>query len=293
MDIGAIEGGFMSITELLYVLFNNKRFILGFGIISFQLMLSFIGPILYPVDPFNTDNPSWVTPNDIYPLGTDRSGRDVLAMIFHGIRNSLYVGALTGIFTILIGLFVGLVSGIKGGILDEVFMALTNIVLLIPSVLLAILIITYIGYENARLELVAFVLSITAWPGFARAVRSQVLSLREREFVYLSRIAGYTSLKIAFQDVLPHLATFTLVSFVNYMNLGINGEVGLSILGLTPMNIMTLGKILYFAAITQAFILGKWWTFIPAGLLQVLLSVSLLLIATGIDEVFNPRLRGM
>ncbi|MCD6300872.1 MAG: ABC transporter permease [Staphylothermus sp.] len=283
----------MNILETLYVLFNNKRFMIGFGIILFQLLLSFLGPLLYPVDPFSTDNPPWTPPNEVYPLGTDRSGRDVLSMIFHGIRNSLYVGVLTGLFTIIIGIIVGLISGIKGGLLDEILMAMTNIVMLIPGVLLAILIITYIGYENARLELVALVLSITAWPGFARAVRSQVLSLREREFVYLSRIAGYNSLKIAFQDILPHLATFTLVSFVNYINLGINGEVGLSILGLTPMNIMTLGKILYFAAITQAFILGKWWTFIPAGLLQVLLSVSLLLIATGIDEVFNPRLRGM
>ena len=275
----------MNILETLYVLFNNKRFMIGFGIILFQLLLSFLGPLLYPVDPFSTDNPPWTPPNEVYPLGTDRSGRDVLSMIFHGIRNSLYVGVLTGLFTIIIGIIVGLISGIKGGLLDEILMAMTNIVMLIPGVLLAILI--------ARLELVALVLSITAWPGFARAVRSQVLSLREREFVYLSRIAGYNSLKIAFQDILPHLATFTLVSFVNYINLGINGEVGLSILGLTPMNIMTLGKILYFAAITQAFILGKWWTFIPAGLLQVLLSVSLLLIATGIDEVFNPRLRGM
>jgi len=265
----------------------------GFGILLFELMLAFLGPVLYPVDPFNTDNPAWVPPNDVYPLGTDRSGRDMLAMIFYGIRNSLYVGVLTGVFTVIIGLVIGLLSGMKGGVLDEVLMSFTNIVMIIPGVLLAILIITYIGYQNARLELVAAVLAITAWPGFARAVRAQVLSLKEREFVYLSRLTGYSGLRIAFQDIMPHLATYILIMFVNYMNVGINGEVGLSILGLTPMNIMTLGKILYFAAITQSFILGKWWTFIPAGLLQILLSISLLLIATGIDEVFNPRLRGM
>jgi peptide/nickel transport system permease protein len=283
----------MKVMELLYVLFNNARFMVGFGILLFELMLAFLGPVLYPVDPFNTNNPAWVPPNDVYPLGTDRSGRDMLAMIFYGIRNSLYVGVLTGVFTVVIGLVIGLLSGMKGGIPDEVLMSFTNIVMIIPGVLLAILIITYIGYENARLELVAAVLAITAWPGFARAVRAQVLSLKEREFVYLSRLAGYGRLRIAFQDIMPHLATYILIMFVNYMNVGINGEVGLSILGLTPMNIMTLGKILYFAAITQSFILGKWWTFIPAGLLQVLLSISLLLIATGIDEVFNPRLRGM
>jgi peptide/nickel transport system permease protein len=283
----------MKVTELLYVLFSNTRFTVGLGILLFELMLAFLGPIFYPVDPFNTDNPPWVPPNDVYPLGTDRSGRDVLAMILYGIRNSLYVGVLTGLFTVIIGLVIGLLSGIKGGVLDEILMSFTNIVMIIPGVLLAILIITYIGYQNARLELVAAVLAITAWPGFARGVRAQVLSLKEREFVYLSRLAGHSWRRIAFQDIMPHLTTYTMIMFVNYMNLGINGEVGLSILGLTPMDVMTLGKILYFAAITQSFILGKWWTFIPAGLLQVLLSVSLLLIATGIDEVFNPRLRRM
>jgi peptide/nickel transport system permease protein len=283
----------MSIIELLYILFNNKRFLIGFSIILFELILATVGPILYPVDPFNTDNPPSVPPCEQYPFGTDQFGRDIFAEVVVGIRNSIYVGVLTGIFSISIGLIIGIIAGIKGGLIDEILMALTNIIMIIPNVLLAILIVSYIGYQKAGLELVAAVLSITSWPWFARAVRAQFLSLRERDFVYLSRMAGLSSLRIALEDLLPHLATYTMISFVNYMNIGINGEVGLSILGLTSISIMTLGKMLYFAAITQAYIFGQWWAFIPPGLLLVALSISLLLIATGIDEVFNPRLRRM
>ncbi|MEM0379001.1 MAG: ABC transporter permease [Thermosphaera sp.] len=283
----------MKPVELLYLLFTNKRFIIGFGIIFFELMLAFMGPLLYPVDPFDTSNPPSVPPSEEYPFGTDRFGKDVFALVMYGIRNSLYVGVLTGLFTILIGLTVGLIAGIKGGIVDEVLMSLTNVVMIIPNVLLAILILTYVGVERSGLELVAAVLSITAWTGFARAVRAQILSLREREFIYLSRMAGLSTIKTALQDLLPHLATFILISFVNYMNVGINGEVGLSILGLTSISIVTLGKLLYFAAITQAFLFGQWWTFLIPGVILILLSASLLLIATAIDEVFNPRLRRM
>lgn len=283
----------MTLTELLYVLFSNRRFTLGFGILVFQLLISLIGPLLYPVDPLDTGNPPYVPPCEAYPMGTDRYGRDVFARIIHGVRNSLYVGVLTGLMTIAIGLTIGIMASMKGGILDEILMSATNVVMIIPNTLLAILIISYIGYENASLELVALVLSITAWPGFARAVRAQFLSLREREFTYLSKMAGLSSTQIAFQDLLPHIATYTIISFVNYMNLGINGEVGLSILGLTPIALVTLGKMLYYAAIEQAFIFRVWWTFIPPGLFLVSLSIALLLIATGIDEVFNPRLRKM
>lgn len=283
----------MKLIELLYLLFNNKRFIIGFGIIFFELILAFMGPLLYPVDPFDTNNPPSLPPSEEHPFGTDRFGKDVFALVVYGIRNSLYVGVLTGTFTILIGLTVGLVAGIRGGIVDEVLMSFTNVVMIIPNVLLAILILTYVGVERSGLELVAAVLSITTWTGFARAVRAQILSLREREFIYLSRMAGLSSIKIAFQDLLPHLATFILISFVNYMNVGINGEVGLSILGLTSISIVTLGKLLYFAAITQAFLFGQWWTFLIPGAILILLSASLLLIATAIDEVFNPRLRRM
>lgn len=279
--------------EILYVLFKNKRFVIGFSILTFELLLAIFGAYMYPVDPFKPAGPPSTPPSMEYLLGTDRFGRDILAQVVIGIRNSLYVGALTGIFSVAIGLIIGIIAGIKGGLIDETLMAFTNVVITIPNVLLAIIIATYLGLENAGLTLVAAIISITAWPWFARAIRAQYLSLREREFVYFSRMSGYSDLKIAVFDLLPYVTTYTIVSFVSFMNIGINAEVGLSILGLTPIKIMTLGKMLYFAAVTQAYFLGEWWVFIPPGLLLVALSTSLLLIATGIEQVFNPKLREM
>ncbi|AJC71235.1 peptide ABC transporter permease [Thermococcus guaymasensis DSM 11113] len=279
--------------EVFYLLFRNKRFVIGFSILTFELLLALFGAYIYPVDPFKPAGPPSTPPSMEYLLGTDRFGRDILAEVMVGIRNSLYVGALTGIFSVLIGLTIGMIAGIKGGLIDESLMAFTNVVITIPNVLLAIIIATYLGLENSGLTLVAAIISLTAWPSFARAIRAQFLSLREREFVYFSRMSGYGDLKIAFFDLLPYVTTYTLVSFVNFMNIGINAEVGLSILGLTPLKIMTLGKMLYFAAVTQAYFLGEWWVFIPPGILLVALSTSLLFIATGIEQVFNPRLREM
>lgn len=279
--------------EIFYVLFRNKRFLIGFSILVFELLLAIFGAYIYPVDPFQPAGPPSMSPNLEYLFGTDRFGRDILAQVVIGIRNSLYVGTLTGVFSVLIGLTIGVVSGIKGGLVDETLMSFTNVVITIPNVLLAIIIATYLGLQNAGLTLVAVIISLTAWPWFARAIRAQFLSLREREFVYFSRMSGYGDLKIAVFDLLPHVTTYTIISFVTFMNIGINAEVGLSILGLTPIKIMTLGKMLYFAAVTQAYFLGEWWVFIPPGILLVALSTSLLLIATGIEQVFNPRLREM
>jgi len=288
---GRSKGIAMHVRELLYILFTNRRFIIGFSIIVFELFIALIGPLIYPVNPFDTSNPPSQPPSDLYPLGTDRYGRDIFAQLMVAVRNSLYIGGLTGLFSILIGLAIGLLAGLKGGIIDEALMSITNVVMILPSTLLAIIIITYIGYENASFEIVALVLSITAWTWFTRALRAQLLSLREREFIYLSKMAGYSQIRIGVEDMLPHLSTYIIISFVNYMNLGINAEVGLSILGLTPLSFITLGKMLYFANITQAFIFGQWWTFVPPGVFLIALSTSLLLIASGIDEVFNPRLR--
>ena len=277
--------------ELLYILFKNKRFTIGFSILAFELLLSIVGAYMYPIDPFAPSGPPGTPPSAQYLLGTDQFGRDILAQVIIGIRNSLYVGVLTGIFSILIGLTIGAVAGIKGGLTDESLMAFTNVVITIPNVLLAIIIATYLGLEKSGLTVVAAIISLTAWPWFARAIRAQFLSLRERDFVNFSRMAGYGDLKIAVFDILPQVATYIVVAFVTFMNIGINAEVGLSILGLTPIKIMTLGKMLYFAAVTQAYFLGQWWVFIPPGILLVALSTALLLISQGIEQVFNPRLR--
>lgn len=274
---------------LIYLLFRNVRFVIGLSIFVVIALLGIVGPFIYNKDPLSFAGPMERPPSSQFPLGTDTYGRDVLAQLLWGIRSSLYVGLLTAVIATCIGLVVGSTAGIKGGIVDEVLMSITNIVLSIPGMLLAILIASYLKVRS--MEMVALLLGVTSWPWFARAVRAQLMSLREREFIYLSRMAGYGDLRIAFVDLLPNIASYVFMAFVLYINGGILGEAGLSIIGVGPTRGVTLGLMLQWAALMEAVRRGLWWWFIPPGAVIVASTSSLMIISTALDEIFNPRLR--
>lgn len=275
--------------SLLPVLFKNKRFMIGVSLFVLIVLMGIIGPIIYTKDPLSFAGPMERPPSSQYPLGTDTYGRDILAQLLWGIRNSLYVGFLTAIIATCIGLIIGSIAGIKGGIVDEILMSITNVVLSIPNILLAVLVASYLKIRS--MEVIAFLLGITVWPWFARAVRAQLLSLREREFVYLSKLAGYTDIRIAFEDLLPNIASYIFMAFVLFVNGGILGEAGLSLIGVGPTRGVTLGLMLQWAALMESVRRGLWWWFIPPGMLIVASTSSLLIISTALDEIFNPRLR--
>jgi|UniRef100_A0A7J3Z7A5 ABC-type dipeptide/oligopeptide/nickel transport systems, permease components len=282
----------MTIPSIVYDLLRNKRFLVGLSLFIFVVCFSLIGSMIYARDPFDMSGPPEQPPSREYPLGTDRMGRDILAQIIWGTRYSLYVGVLTALIAMPIGIVIGAVAGVEGGIIDELLMSLTNIVLTIPSILLAILIAATLPSGLRTYEMVAFVIGITSWPWLARAVRAQMLSLREREFVYLSKMAGRGNARIAFEDLLPNIATYVFMAFVLFVNGGILGEAGLSLIGVGPTRGITLGVVLYWAATMEALRRELWWWFIPAGIMIVLSTASLMIITTAVDEVFNPRLRG-
>ncbi len=279
----------VKIPPLLYVLLTNKRFVIGISIFTFIVLTGIIGPMIYQKDPISFAGPMEKPPSSDYPLGTDTYGRDILAQLLHGIRNSLYIGFLTALIAMSIGLVVGSIAGVKGGIVDDLLMGLTNIMLSIPGILLAILVASYLRVRSA--EMVAFLLGVTSWPWFARAIRAQLLSLKEREFVYLSRIAGYSDIRLAFEDLIPNIATYVFMALVLYINGGILGEAGLSMIGVGPTRGVTLGLMLQWAALMEAVRRGLWWWFIPPGIMIVATTSSLMIVATAVDEVFNPRLR--
>ncbi|MEM4031403.1 MAG: ABC transporter permease [Ignisphaera sp.] len=252
-----------------------------------------IGPLIYRVNPLAIGNyPADLPPSLEHPLGTDALGRDVFAMFLNGIRNSLYVGFITAVIATLIGLPIGVVSGMRGGtFLDEVLMGLTNIVLSIPSWLVAILVLSMIPSEQRGVEIVGAILGLFSWPWFARAIRAQFYSFRERDFVYLSRIAGYSDLRVAFEDILPNMGAFILSSFTSFIATGIGGEAGLAVIGVGVTKHVSLGMMLYWAQVYQAYVRGAWWYFIPAGLTIILLMLSMQLLSLGAEIIFNPRLR--
>lgn len=228
-----------------------------------------------------------------FPLGTDNFGRDVLTELVSATRVSLQIGLVAGIVATLIGLFLGLVSGYVGGFVDDAIMFVTNLFTVIPSFVLLILISFSLGQDKRGAVTVAVVIGLTSWVWTARAVRSQVISLRNRDHVNLSKLSGHSIAYIIVNDILPYIASYVVMAFILQISSGILAEAGLSILGLGPRTTEspTLGLMLQWAMIYQAHILGKWWAYLPVIIDIALITFSLNLMNTGLDQVFNPALR--
>jgi len=133
---------------------------------------------------------------------------------------------------------------------------------------------------------------VTSWPWVARAVRAQMMSLKAREFVYMSRIAGLRDIRIIVEDLLPNMASYIFMAFVLLMSGAMIAEAGLSMIGLGVTKGISLGIILYWAQLFESVRRGLWWWFMPPGACLVALASSLLLMSTALDEYFSPRLKG-
>lgn len=270
-------------------LFKNKKFIAGTCIFLFFLFLGLFGPMIYRVDPMEMTWDYEKPPSATHPLGTDTYGRDILAQLLNGIRSSLYIGFLAALISLVIGTIVGSLSAVKRGVMDDLLMAITNIVLTTPSILIAILIASY--FKVRSVEMIALILGFFQWPWFARAIRAQLMSVMSREYVQLSVLAGYSDLRLIVEDLIPTIATYAFMAFVLFINGGILGEAALSLIGLGPTKGISLGIMLQWAVLMEAVRRSLWWWFVPPGVAIVAITASLLIISTAMDEVFNPRLR--
>ena len=229
----------------------------------------------------------------ILPLGTDNFGRDVLTELVKATGVSLQIGFVAGIIATLIGLTLGLLAGYIGGMVDDVIVFITNLFTVIPSIVLLILISFSIGQEKRGAFTIATVIGFTAWPWTTRAVRAQVISLRNRDHVNLSKLSGHSIVHIILTDILPYIASYVVMALILQISLGILAEAALSILGLGPRTteVPTLGLMMQWAMIYQAQILGKWWAYFPVIITIALITFSMNLMNTGLDQIFNPALR--
>ncbi|MGD8463189.1 MAG: ABC transporter permease [Anaerolineae bacterium] len=229
----------------------------------------------------------------VLPLGTDNFGRDVLTELVKATGISLLIGFVAGSIATLIGLSLGLISGYVGGLMDDGIMFVTNLLTVIPTLVLLILISFSIGQERRGPVTIAVVIGLTSWVWTTRAVRAQVISLRNRDHVNLSKLSGHSIFRIILADILPYIASYVVMALILQVSSAILAEAGLSILGLGPRTTETptLGLMLNWAFIYQAQILGKWWAYIPVIIVIALISFSLNLMNTGLDQVFNPALR--
>jgi ABC-type dipeptide/oligopeptide/nickel transport system permease subunit len=229
----------------------------------------------------------------VLPLGTDNFGRDVLTELVKAAGVSLQIGFVAGIIATLIGLTLGLLAGYIGGLVDDVIMFFTNLFTIIPTIVLLILISFSIGQDKRGAFTIAVVIGFTAWFWTARAVRAQVISLRNRDHVNLSKISGHSIAYIILADILPYIASYVVMAFILQISSAILAEATLSVLGLGPRTteVMTLGLMMNWALIYQAEILGKWWAYLPVLITIALITFSMNLMNTGLDQVFNPALR--
>lgn len=229
----------------------------------------------------------------VLPLGTDNFGRDVTSQLVAATGVSLLIGLVAGLIATSIGLVLGLVAGYMGGVVDDVIMFFTNIFTVIPTFVLLILISFSISQDQRGAITIAIVIGFTSWVWTARAVRSQVFSLRNRDHVNLSKLSGHSVFRIIYASILPYIASYVVMAFILQVSSGILAEAGLSILGLGPRTTETptLGLMMNWAMIYQAHILGKWWAYFPVLLTIALVTFSMNLMNTGLDQVFNPALR--
>ncbi len=234
-----------------------------------------------------------VTNVKVLPLGTDNFGRDVLKELVSATGTSILIGLIAGAVATLIGLTLGLLSGYVGGIVDDIIMFITNIFTVIPGFVLLILISYSIGQDQRGAAVVATVIGFTSWTWTCRSVRSQVISLRNRDHVNLSKLSGHSLVRIVLTDILPYIASYVVMAFILQVSSGILSEAQLSLLGLGPRTteVPTLGLMMNWAMLYSAHTNGSWWAYFPVILTITLISFSLNLMNTGLDQVFNPTLR--
>lgn len=244
------------------------------------------------------DDRAYVNMNDLktsrtFVLGTDNFGRDVLTELVSAAGTSLKIGLIAGSIATAIGLLLGLLAGYIGGVVDNVITFVTNLFTVIPSFVILILISYSVGQSARGVGLVAIIIGLTSWPWTTRSVRSQVISLRNRDHVNLSKLSGHSMLRIVLTDILPYIASYVVMAMILQISSGILSEAQLSMLGLGPATTTTatLGLMMSWAMNYAAHVNGAWWAYFPVVLTIALISFSLNLMNTGLDQVFNPQLR--
>jgi peptide/nickel transport system permease protein len=226
-----------------------------------------------------------------HPLGTDNSGRDILATLIVGAPSSLRVGALAAGIGLLVGVVLGFSAGFMGGWVDAFVRTASDVWLTIPS--LAVLLVISAYLRRVDLDTMAILLSLFAWPGPARLLRAQVLTMRERGYVRMARLSGQSTFNIMFREMLPNMLPYLASSFAGNVSGAILAATSLEALGLGPTRYPTLGTTIFHALRATAIMRGMWWWWGFPVLTLMFIFTALFLIAVGLDEIANPRLRGV
>ncbi|MFL6120703.1 ABC transporter permease [Actinophytocola sp.] len=277
--------------EALYFARRNGKLVGGFVVVLVFLLLALFGPLFNGGDPMAYVGPPSAGPSGEYWFGTTTFGQDVFAQFVHGLRATFLVGAVAALIAGVLGMVVGFVGGYRGGLIDEILNMVTNIVLVLPVLAVLMIIAAYQDVRSVGAQ--AVIIGLFSWPWVARAVRSQTLSLRAREFVDLAKLSGMPVRRIIFREIAPNMASYLFMVFILLFGGAVLFAATLDFIGLGPTNGISLGLMLNQAKQWSAMNLGLWWWFIPPGAGITIIVGALYIMNVGLDEVFNPKLREM
>jgi peptide/nickel transport system permease protein len=265
------------------------------GMVGLTILIFFFAVAIYAVfadksgtDPTLTSGPVLQPPSREYPLGTDDFGLSVLTLVVQGSKVSLLVGLVASFMTMSIGAVVGIVSGYRGGWIDTVLMRITDFGLVLPWLALAIVLASILGQS---LLIIILVIGVTSWPGTARLVRSQVLSIRERPYVERARALGSGNWHMIGHHILPNVMPVIFANTILTIAIAILSESALSFLGLGDPTTPSWGTILENAFEAGATTLGAWWWIGSPGVCIVLVVLAFTMCGFAMDDIINPKIR--
>ena len=281
---------------------RNPSLGVGLGLFLSLFLFVAIGYATYEVEryrplsggpdlaPFEKDSYNPTTRANGYILGTDRQGRDVMAVMIAGIPLTLQIGLIAGLIGITVGTILAFMAAYYGGWIDQVISTIVDIGLTIPGILILIVIAVNLQ-SGLSVPQMGLAVSAVAWVWPARTIRSQVLVMREQLYVEIARLSGTSGFSIMFKEMLPNLAPYIGASLVGSVASAILASVGLEALGLGPFDSPTLGMTIYWNIQFSSILHGMWWWFGPPILVLAMIFVGLFLMTAGLDEWSNPRLR--
>lgn len=289
-EVAAVEAARSSrVPGWFVILWRNRKCRVGLVMLLVFVLIALLAPVIAPYAPRDGSFTASVGPNGSNWLGTTAQGEDVFSQLVYGARTSLVVGLAAGLISTVIGLAVGLTAGYLRGVVDDVLSFFINLALVVPVLPLMITLAAYAPVKG--LWLIIFVISITGWAYGARLKRSQIITLRTRDYITAAKFAGDSTARIIVREILPNMTSLVVVGFMGACLGAIGGEAGLAFLGLGDPTTTSWGTMLNQANAGGAMLTGQWAWLVAPGLAFAALMTALTLINFGVDALSNPHLR--
>ncbi len=270
---------------------RNPSLAHGIALLTALVLFVLIGSLLVDTeDARPLSAPTLRAPSRDYPFGTDRQGRDLLAVMVAGTPLTLRIGFIAGFLGVGLGTVLAFIAAYYRGLLDTVIRGVADIGLTVPGLLVLIIIAVSIK-GTLTVNQMAIVVASLAWLYPTRTIRAQVLSLRERGYVEVARLSGMNGPQIIFFELMPNLLPYLAATLVNAVSSAILASIGLEVLGLGPIDSPTLGMTLYWVNFNAAMLNGWWWWWTAPTVIIVTVFLGLFFLTVGLDEIANPRLR--